>query len=82
MADKNYDAEVPDTGWHRAPLRRKYVEVGTAKSVAKKTGGNSGGVGRRARALKRGHGGGQETTEMRAERERQSREARSRRAAS
>lgn len=61
------------------PLKRKYREVGVAKSVKTKTSGNSGGVGRKARAEKRGHGGGQETAEMKLARERQSREAQQKR---
>lgn len=63
------------------PLRHKYTIGGKAKSCHHKAGGNSGGVGRKSRADKRGHGGGQETPEMVAERKRQSDEARRRRAA-
>lgn len=50
----------------RSKLKKKYTHVGTAKTNGVKTGGNSGLVGRRAKAKKRGHSGGQETTEQRA----------------
>ncbi len=54
------------------PLRAKYTTSAVAKSTRTKGGGNSGGVGRRAVAHKRGHGGGQETTEQKEAQRRQS----------
>lgn len=52
--------------------RRKYTQVGSAKSVSKKTGGNSGKCGRRYQSYMRGHGGGQISSEERVRREEQS----------
>jgi hypothetical protein len=52
--------------------RRKYVEVGSSKSVNKKTGGNSGKTGRRYMSQVRGHGGGQISAEEKARRAEQS----------
>lgn len=60
-------------------LKGKYTRRPLIKATRSSVGGNSGGVGRRAKAAKRGHGGGQETAEMKEARLRQSREAQERR---
>lgn len=56
------------------PLKQKYRTKHVSKNVRPPRDGNGGGTGRRAKAAKRGHGGGKETPEQKAESERQSRE--------
>lgn len=58
-------------GIHVLEPRRKYIEVGSAKSSGKKAGGNSGKVGRRYRTYLRGHQGGQISSEEKLLREEQ-----------
>lgn len=61
-------------------LRKKYTIGGVVKGTRQKGDGNRGNTGRKARAAKRGHGGGQVTAEQRARSEQQSREYQSWRA--
>lgn len=58
--------ENPDPKWksaERIPLREKYTNPGTAKSVQRKVGGGSATSGQKARAKARGHRGGVESPE-------------------
>jgi hypothetical protein len=57
-------------------IKLKYIDVGSAKNMSKKVGGNSGKTGRKHRCKERGHAGGQISTEEKRRREEQSRVSR------